>query len=309
MEKINIAELLKDCPEGMELDCTIWDSEAKVFLKRVLNDDFAYPIEVTVKYNNTECTKSFTKYGAFNDLSYCKCVIFPKGKTTWDGFVPPFKFKDGDVLYIHSTSAWICIYNEGGEIANVYYKYVAMSSSTFTHDDAPLCCRDHVKEIRLATEEEKERLFRAIKDNGYQWNTETKTLEKLVEPKFKVGDRVKLNNSRFIYTITKLLEDRYRVTTDSNDLYEIAFERQDAYKLVPNKFDIATLKPFDKVFVRDNNTQKWVISFFSHCNGLEIYKYSCINGHRYAQCVPYEENKHLLGTTNDCDDFYKTWEK
>ena len=27
-----------------------------------------------------------------------KCVIFPKGKTTWEGFVPPCKFKDGDIL-------------------------------------------------------------------------------------------------------------------------------------------------------------------------------------------------------------------
>ena len=24
--KINIAELLKDCPQGMELDCTTWDN-------------------------------------------------------------------------------------------------------------------------------------------------------------------------------------------------------------------------------------------------------------------------------------------
>ena len=26
MEKINVAELLKDCPKGMELDCTLWDN-------------------------------------------------------------------------------------------------------------------------------------------------------------------------------------------------------------------------------------------------------------------------------------------
>ena len=25
MEKINIAELLKDCPSGMELDCTMYE--------------------------------------------------------------------------------------------------------------------------------------------------------------------------------------------------------------------------------------------------------------------------------------------
>ena len=95
--KINIVELLKDCPRGMELDCTIWDSEAKVFLKGILDEDFGYPIEVTVKYNNLECFKTFTKYGAFNDLPYCKCVIFPKGKTTWEGFIPPCKFKDGGI--------------------------------------------------------------------------------------------------------------------------------------------------------------------------------------------------------------------
>jgi hypothetical protein len=43
----------------------------------------------------------------------------------------------------------------------------------------------------LATEEEKQELFDAIQDNGYKWNEETKTLEKLVEPKFNVGDKIK----------------------------------------------------------------------------------------------------------------------
>lgn len=27
------------------------------------------------------------------------------------------------------------------------------------------------------------------------------------------------------------------------------------------------------------------------------------------QCIPYKGNEHLLGTTNDCNDFYKTWEE
>ena len=40
--------------------------------------------------------------------------------------------------------------------------------------------------VRLATEEEKQKLFDAIELNGYKWNAETKTLEKFVEffPKF-----------------------------------------------------------------------------------------------------------------------------
>ena len=38
--------------------------------------------------------------------------------------------------------------------------------------------------VRFATEEEKQKLFQAIKDNRYKWNAETKTLKKLVEPRF-----------------------------------------------------------------------------------------------------------------------------
>lgn len=30
-----------------------------------------------------------------------------------------------------------------------------------------------------------------MNDAGYKWNTETKTLEKLIQPKFKVGDMVR----------------------------------------------------------------------------------------------------------------------
>lgn len=39
---------------------------------------------------------------------------------------------------------------------------------------------------RIATEEEKDKLFQAIKDNGYRWNEETKTLEKLTPDKFDI---------------------------------------------------------------------------------------------------------------------------
>jgi hypothetical protein len=87
----------------------------------------------------------------------------------------------------------------------------------------------------------------------------------------------------------------------------LLFDNQNDYELVPNKFDITTLKPFDRVLARDTNKAKWLITFFSHCNNLETYKYSCINGAGYAQCIPYKGNEHLLGTTNDCDDYFKNW--
>ena len=122
---------------------------------------------------------------------------------------------------------------------------------------------------------------------------------------FRVGWGIRHKISRQYYKIIGMLKDSYVVDTKQI----IPFNEQESFERHPNKFNISTLKPFDKVLVRDEDTQKWCISFFSHCNGLGTYKYSCINGSGYAYCIPYENNEHLLDTTNDCDDYYKTWEK
>lgn len=159
MEKrINVAELLKDCPQGMKLDCTMFegiefdsiiDSESLPIRCRIKNPHGGYTV-----YN-------FTKYGCLFGAAFAKCVIFPKGKTTWEGFVP-------------------------------------------------------------------------------------------------------------------------------------------------NKFDINTLKPFDKVLVRGNVGQKWMIDFFCFFDNDKELPFVCV-GHYVVQCIPYECNEHLLGTTEDCEDRYKLW--
>ena len=72
------------------------------------------------------------------------------------------------------------------------------------------------------------------------------------------------------------------------------------------KFDPNTLQPFDRVLVRCSNNLNWQIGLFG-------YKYErCIfsNGTIYYQCIPYnEETKHLIGTSNDCPEYYKWWEE
>ena len=274
--------------------------------------------------------------------------------------------------------------------------------------------------VRLATEEEKEKLFQAIKDNGYKWNSETKTLEELIEskedtdrivmsgiyfdrehyadevelrlnnyeieirdgktyavfknqknktlkklPKFKVGDRIikrdsivnswivssvsseyyglqlpssdgigvlsiveqddyelvsdiepkfkkgdKIKhkvNTEWVCTIRRV-EDRYYVDGHPTS-YTILFDKQDEYELVINKFDINDLKPFEsKVLVRNSDVDSWCPAIFG-CKRLThtLYKYATMTENYYAQCIPYEENKHLLGKTDDCDEFYKNW--
>lgn len=56
-------------------------------------------------------------------------------------------------------------------------------------------------------------------------------------------------------------------------------------------------KPFDKVLVRDNyKDSKWGCDLFSHKN--EDGLYVCI-GQIWENCIPYEGNEHLLGTTEN----------
>lgn len=300
MEKINISELLKDCPTGYPLDCTMYEDVYFDFVDE-LNIIHCY-----IQYETHKTSITFNQHGTPHNDIKSKCVIFPKGKPTWEGFHRPFK--DGDVLYIRSGSTWICIYKEGGETTNVYYKHVATNFFNLVYDDIPLCHREHVKEIRFATEEEKRKLFNAIKANGYRWNAETKTLETLIKPKFKIGDKVRhKNNHGVVFTITNIGEDTYICGAKA----AFWFDDQDNYELAPNKFDINTLKPFDKVLVRDKNTEEWRAHFFSHYRNTSDRPYICIGIeglNEFKKCIPFKGNEHLRGKTDDCKDFYKTWE-
>ena len=302
MEKINVAELLKDCPKGTELYSPLCG--------RCVFDRLNMGTIICKKQNTQEIT--FTSEGyymlpAFND---CECVLFPsKDQRDWSKFQRPFK--DGDILSyqfsgFENRSIYIYMYHRR---MNTTY-YVAVSggpdSEFMINNKEGHALNSYNDTVRFATEEEKQKLFDAIKANGYKWNAETKNLEKLIEPIFKVGDRIRhKEKTRWACTISRV-EDRYYV--DGHPIcFTLPFVKQKDYELVPNKFDITTLKPFDKVLVRDNNEQKWTVDLFSFYDKDLVYKYVCV-GHYVNQCVPYEDNEHLLGTTDDCDEYYKTWE-
>lgn len=320
MRKINVAELLKDCPKGMELDCVLSD---KVELECV-DMNCQYPIRILI---GGKCIEDLTAEGYLSHIAFgtkgAKCVIFPKGKTTWEGFVPPCKFKDGDII---TDSLGTCIFKGEGEFEGTVNYYCGISNDYFCVKDDKCNPSGHygyIVNYRLSTEEEKERLFRAIKDNGYQWNTETKTLEKL--PKFKVGDKIRnVIVNLGIHTVLNVDTSGYAVKKDDQyGNFRVNFDGEKNWELVPdvkpfdkvgdriksvmsssNKFDIKTLKPFDKVLMRSSNAREWVATFYSHYSNNKFY--GC--GMCCSQCIPYEGNEHLLGTTDDCDTFCKTSE-
>lgn len=204
--KINIAKLLKDCPQGMELDCTMYED---VYFDYV---DKLNIIHCYIQHETHKTSITFNQHGTPNSDIKSKCVIFPKGKTTWEGFVPTCKFKVGDRIR-HKT---------------------------------------YIRQENIVTE---------IKDNHY------------------------------------ILDNELALT----------FISQDEYELVPNKFDVTTLKPFDKVLVRCGNNGSWTPQFFAKYRLNSKFPFECTYN-SWSQCIPYEGNEHLLGTTNDCDEYYKVWE-
>ena len=75
-------------------------------------------------------------------------------------------------------------------------------------------------------------------------------------------------------------------------------------------FDENTLKPFDKVLVRDLLSDNWMADFFEKIEENDIhYNVTCVTC-KWVQCIPYnEETRHLVGTKEDCPEYYKWWKE
>lgn len=292
--KINIAEILKDCPKGMELysplcgECKLYD----------VND---YTIRI-------ETPNKDTLISLYHDGRYCsngEIMLFPKGKTTWEGFAPLYKFKEGDIAISDKGDIHLLRTEDSSYCA--YRKYAWRSTYEF---DSTITTS--VKVVRLATEEEKAKLFQAIKENGYKWNKETKTLDKLVEPIFKVGNKIRRKNVDYTYivTIAQFDDNYYDYVNEDGQCGVIPISKQNKWELVPDKFDVINFKPFMKVLVRDNNNEVWFANLFSNLVKNSDKPFVCIGWsalNEYTQCIPFVGNEHLRGTTQDCDEYYKNW--
>ena len=294
---MNIAEILKNVPKGTKLYSPAF---GECELEAVYLNS-CYPIKVTTK----QSTYRFTSEGLlYNNERNGECMLFPsKENRDWSKFTT-CPFKDGDIIaktYSDGTKCIAIFSHIGGikpEVVN-YHCYVSGYKKTLVVEesyDIGLCT-----EYKLASEKEREILFKSLKENGYYWDTCTKIVKPLYL-KFKVGDTIHKEGYPN-YTIIAIEEDRYRMKND----FFLRFVDQHEWEVV--KFNINELKPFDKVLVRDTEVAYWSADFYSHYrNNVSNYHYRCISNH-YNQCIPYnKETKYLVGTKKECPNYYKTWE-
>lgn len=91
-------------------------------------------------------------------------------------------------------------------------------------------------------------------------------------------------------------EDGKNNTTDAEPTLFPSKDQRDWSKFeVPGQKPKYQFKPFDKVLVRDCDTETWGCNLFGYID--KDGDYMCVNG-PWSQCIPYEGNEHLLGTTN-----------
>ena len=76
------------------------------------------------------------------------------------------------------------------------------------------------------------------------------------------------------------------------------------------RFDPNTLQPFDRVLVKDYRNDAWVACLFSHkANNSDDGWFICDNTY-WNYVIPYnDDTKHLVGTREDCPEYYKWWEE
>nr|DAI53830.1 MAG TPA: hypothetical protein [Caudoviricetes sp.] len=294
--KINIAEILKDKPEGTKLwtdmfgSVTLYvvtvacdafqvkhhnkepwfDKDGKLYKEGVLCIYPSKSMRDWEKFNwkkddvlvnssgfklffdrwaNDDYTRFFGKVNLLeNSFSYEteKYTLASKDENLDTLEIEKPEFKDGDIVVTDAVPSLCyskCIFilkgdlNTGESCANSYIFY-NIDNNDFCFDVLDMEIR--YRNIRLATEEEKQQLFSALANKGKAWDAEKKEVADL-KPK---------------------------------------------------------VKPFDRVLVRDSKSDNWRANLFSYI-GKDGY-YHCVYAN-WAYCIPYEGNESLLGTTKDVE--------
>lgn len=248
-EKLNLVEILKDCPSGTKLYSTVFGDVEFEHVYISAN----HPIVIRLKDGTR---KSFTAEGKLFTEYDGECILFPsREERDWSKFKPIYEFKDGDILSYQNvalSNRTIYIYRRHERFNTSYYIALIGSTNPSLMVCGGLALNAYDLTVRFATEEEKKKLFDTIKEMGYKWNAETKTLEKFVEPKFNPNtfrpfDKVLVRffdsdcwRCEFFSHITNVYDNVYRYTTTSgNTLYDKCIPYNDETKHLVGKVDEA----------------------------------------------------------------------
>jgi hypothetical protein len=283
---MSLAKILKNCPKGIKLYSPIYGEV-----------EFT---EVSVVTGSIGCKTNGCTVYFHSDGTYYKggeCMLFPsKEQRDWDEFMIPFR--DGDVIIRTEFNPGCKQYN----IA-IFSNYNANSTNKMTvhcqvngANDFRTRMNIHHKDWRLASAEEIKRFFARMHESGYDFKN-----GKLIPlPKFKVGDTI--TNGTYTFKVAHI-DDLYYYEEAGITVSRLCIQEQDKWKI--KKFDIQSLKPYDKVLVKYHKDGCWVPTMISYIEDVAVYT---IDKEDSPVCViPYKNNEHLVAKYDDPDPYYITW--
>ena len=323
--KINVAEILKDKPQGTKLwspicgECNLSSVELVTSEPQIGTESDAFGV-----FYFWDDGKAYVE----GDM----CLFPSKEMRDWRKFA----WKKGDVLVSNNGGAHIIFEKFTDDTYTIFagkYYYCKNGKKGYTY--LRECDNAITEEFTLETEDAAKTYISFIEKRlGGKLNRETLEIEK-AQPEFKDGDIViqgvpKGINVYIIKNCIDKIDNKYnyyaRYNTqdkeiDYNDWSHISpfakfatdSEKQQLFDALAKegkawdaekkaivglkpKFD--ELKPFDKVLVRDSKSDKWRANLFAYIS--EDGYYCCVYAF-WVYCIPYAGNEHLLGTTKNVE--------
>lgn len=334
-EKVNIAEILKDKPQGTKLYDLLRNIDVK--LDEVHITDVGTYIECT-STNEVGSTFLFdySKLGTEESwLDGLQILLPSKEMRDWSKLA----WNTGDILVNKDGNAHVIF--EGFD--DDTYETFNGNNYLWENEGITMCFGEYEDELPTsdfskANKEDAQKYIRQIEKRlGYKLNFETLKIEK---SEFKDGDIVfmkgikggyfancifilrseyKDGDERAFYYAFYNADDKFtiaeygytrvhyslRPATDSEkqqlfDALAKKNKRWDSEKkqIVDIKKELQ-FKPFEKVLVRDSYNDMWRASFFSHIKEDDgRYVTTCCT---WKFCIPYIGNESLVGTTKDVE--------
>lgn len=328
--KINIAEILKNKPQGTKLYNLLYNIDVE--LDTIVTTGTKTIVWCTDKIdNNNVCHRFYSEFGTIEGHNDGLQILLPsKEMRDWGKFA----WKKGDVLISNDGKKEVFFNGFTDDTYALFkakhgFEVLSNGNAIYLADEDVIATSDYTLEDNDVTQT----YINTIEERlGGKLNRETLEVEK-AQPEFKDGDIVCISGMGYlVYGIVKSIDYsskklEYYVLNDMSTLkFEdwLSFEDKqiqpitetqqiilfdallkknkawDAEKkeVVDLKPKVDELKPFDKVLVRDSESDKWRANLFGYIDKDKYYH--CVYAN-WVYCIPYEGNEHLLGTIKDVE--------
>lgn len=338
-EKINVAEILKEKPQGTKLYDLLYNIDVE-------SDTISTTDTETVVWctnetdNNTTCHRGYSEFGTVKGCPDGLQILFPsKEMREWSKFAwkkgDVLVNKDGDVHIIFEKFEDDAYKNFHGQ----YYLWEEGGSIVSSEEDENYM---QTSDFNKANKEDAQEYIHKIeKELGGKLNMEILEIEK-PQPEFKDGDIVFMKGIKLFANCIFILKGEYK-DGDERDFYYAFYNADDKFAVAEygntkvhyslrsatdsekqQLFDAlakkdkrwdaekkkvvdlpkkCVFKPFDKVLCRNSKDDTWEADFFARLTRKEIdYTQSdkyLCVGDLWMYCIPYNEETAHLLGTTD----------